>query len=115
MAISDLLHSSGIPGHPRTHRTEEEYFFRQNEELIRRKRAELDEQREKRQAEERRAVYWMRCPKCGDKMEEHVLLDVTFERCAKCEGVYFDKGELEMLIDSRPPVRFFRALGRKMF
>src|SRR5688500_11824555 len=44
---------------------EEEYFYRINQELIERRRRELDSQRAARQAEPNKTAHWMKCPKCG--------------------------------------------------
>jgi uncharacterized protein len=42
-----------------------------------------------------RAAHWLRCPKCGHAMEELSLSDVSVERCTRCDGIFFDRGELE--------------------
>ena len=76
---------------------EEEYFRRQEQELIeklRAKRAERD-QREKAEAS---AVH---CPKCDGTLVELTHEDVRIDRCNKCNGVWLDAGELEQLTGQR--------------
>lgn len=40
------------------------------------------------------------CPKCAIGMETLERNGVTIERCAACQGVFLDRGELERLIDA---------------
>lgn len=72
---------------------ENEYFRRKEQELLeklRAKRAE-EEQREKSEAS---AVH---CPKCDGTLVEITFEDVQIDRCNKCNGVWLDAGELELL------------------
>lgn len=39
----------------------------------------------------------MRCPKCGDKLEEITFQEIMVDRCTGCQGVWLDSGELERL------------------
>ena len=39
----------------------------------------------------------MRCPKCDADMEEVNCDGVVIDRCTKCHGIWFDKGEAESL------------------
>lgn len=76
---------------------EEEYFARQEVEL-RRKLAE--ERQTKLQAEERelaRELHRMKCPKCGMQLEEIAFGNVRVDKCFSCEGLWLDKGELEVI------------------
>jgi hypothetical protein len=91
---------------------EEEYFYRQNQALIDRKRAELDAKREAQQADELRETHWMRCPKCGDEMKEVDMAGLKLDRCPGCEGIFFDAGELEILLEAREPKGFVAGLRR---
>ena len=76
---------------------EEEYFARQEAE----RRRKLAQERQARlQAEERereRALHFMKCPKCGMQLEEIAFGDVRVDKCFGCEGLWLDKGELELL------------------
>jgi len=72
---------------------EDIYFAQKDRELI----AKL---REKDQQELERAILelcWMRCPKCGRKLEEMSYLKIRIDRCVGCGGVWLDPGELETL------------------
>ena len=76
---------------------EEEYFVRQEVER-RRKMAEarqadlLAEQRERE-----RALHSMKCPKCGMQLEEIAFGDVRVDKCFSCDGLWLDKGELDLI------------------
>ena len=91
---------------------EEEYFYRMNKALIDKKRKELDTQQEGQAALETQASYWMKCPKCGGKMAEIELAGIKVDRCGGCEGIYFDHGELEILMESQEPKGFLGAMKR---
>jgi hypothetical protein len=74
-------------------RNEDEYFAKQDAELMKQMRAKLDKERE---AQERRAHH-MKCPKCGGNLKEEELGPVKVDVCSDCKGIWFDAGELEML------------------
>jgi multidrug efflux pump subunit AcrA (membrane-fusion protein) len=38
------------------------------------------------------------CPRCGGKMTEQLLEQVRADRCGSCHGIFFDNGELEIVI-----------------
>ena len=44
--------------------------------------------------------YWMTCPKCGDHLAEVEMLGLKLDKCSGCEGIYFDKGELDILLNA---------------
>lgn len=72
---------------------EDEYFLKQDAELVKGMRAKLDAER--RSAE--RKSHFMKCPKCGADLKEvsreHVAVDV----CGECGGLWLDAGELDLL------------------
>lgn len=74
-------------------RNEDEYFAKQDAELIKQMRAKLDRERD---AAERKSHY-MKCPKCGATLKEeghgHVKIDV----CPECKGMWLDAGEMELM------------------
>ena len=76
---------------------EEEYFDRQEMERAR----EVAEQRQAKLSTEERereqALHFMKCPKCGMQLEEIVFGDVRIDKCFSCEGIFLDKGELELI------------------
>jgi len=89
---------------------EEEYFYHVNKKLIERKRKELDSKRAEQRERELQAQHWMCCPKCGHRMEEKEMLGIVVDRCSSCSGIYFDKGELELLLESKEQKGFLRGL-----
>ena len=75
-------------------RNEDEYFARENAELVKQMRARLDAER---QAQERRK-HFMKCPKCGaDLAEKELAAHVKVDVCPECDGVWLDKGEMDLL------------------
>lgn len=76
---------------------EDEYFARQEVERVRRV---AEERQAKLLAEERerdRALHSMKCPKCGMQLEEIAFGDVRVDKCFSCDGLWLDKGELELI------------------
>jgi rubrerythrin len=82
---------------------EEEYFRRKDMELIQKLREKNEAQRAKTEAENKKKEYWMRCPKCGTTMTEENYGGVMVDRCPSqsCGGVFFDGGELEILLKAK--------------
>lgn len=74
-------------------RNEDEYFAKQDADLIKQMRAQLDKDRE---AQERKAHY-MKCPKCGADLAEKELGNVKVDVCAECGGMWLDAGEMDLL------------------
>ncbi|HEX6090795.1 MAG TPA: zf-TFIIB domain-containing protein [Gemmatimonadales bacterium] len=72
---------------------EDEYFARENAELLRRQRERMDAAR----AEEERKSHYMKCPKDGHNLFTTVYHDVSIDRCERCGGVWLDPGELDAL------------------
>ncbi len=89
---------------------EEEYFYRQNKELIEKSRKELDARHSEQAIAEKRSPHWMKCPKCSGDMVEIELAGIRVDQCGGCRGIYFDHGELEILIESKEPKGFLSAM-----
>jgi hypothetical protein len=87
--------------------SENEWFARNESELLRQARRER-EMREKAD----KPPHYMKCPKCGSDLKEEKILSVAVDRCGSCSGIYFDRGELEALLleDSAARRGFFRRL-----
>ena len=72
-------------------RNEDEYFIKQDAELLKQMRAKLDAERAKAQGGQR-----MKCPRCGTELQEkqyhHAMVDV----CPSCNGMWLDAGEAEI-------------------
>ena len=86
-------------------RNEEEYFARQDAELMKAKRAQLDAER----AKAVRSQTLMKCPKDGSDLKEREFHHVKIDMCPRCKGVWLDEGELEILAmhDRNPVKRIF--------
>ena len=78
-------------------RPEDEYFIRLDSEKIKALREKLDREREKLRREMEKKIHWMRCPKCGGQLNEKLFRGVMIDVCQDCEGVWLDRGELEIL------------------
>ena len=78
--------------HKPTH-NEDEYFAKHDAELIRQRRAALDEQRSRSE----RASHFMKCPRCGADLEETTFHHMKIDVCPECKGTWLDAGELDMI------------------
>ena len=74
-------------------RNEDEYFARENAELIKQMRVKLDTERLAKEKNH----HFMKCPKCGSDLQEREFEHVKADVCDNCHGVWLDQGELEML------------------
>lgn len=76
---------------------EEEYFVQQEaarlRKLVEERRAKLLEEERERE----RALHLMKCPKCGMQLEEIGFGDVRVDKCFSCDGLWLDKGELDLI------------------
>ena len=88
---------SGIT-EPSGYSHEDATFKKQEQEALAKIRAELDAKRQQAAAGSQKAAHWMCCPKCGGKMAEKRFESVMIDECTACGGIYFDKGELDILI-----------------
>jgi ribosomal protein L37AE/L43A len=82
-----------MPTDEKPSRNEDEYFARQNAELIREMRAKLDADRKKAE----RSAHHNKCPQCGGSLKEQHVEDVKIDECQDCGGVWLDRGELDQL------------------
>ena len=76
-----------------TRRNEDEYFARQNAELLAEHRARLDAER----ASRTEAGQGLRCPRDGAVMFERAHHGVAIDVCPDCGGIFLDRGELDLL------------------
>jgi uncharacterized protein len=91
---------------------EEEYFYKKNKELLDKMRTGLDARRAEQEAGSGKNQHWMKCPKCGKDLEEVALAGIKVDQCTNCLGIYFDKGELELLLGAQEPKGFLGGLKR---
>lgn len=75
-------------------RNEEEYFARQEAELLEQSRAKT----QRVTIEQNRKSHYMKCPKCGADLNTVDYHGVQVDRCPECDGVWFDAGEVESLV-----------------
>ena len=74
-------------------RNEDEYFAKQDAELLKQMREKNDSER---QQSERKA-HFMKCPKCGGDLKEETHEHVKVDMCPECHGMWLDAGELEIV------------------
>ncbi|MCH7714887.1 MAG: zf-TFIIB domain-containing protein [Gemmatimonadetes bacterium] len=74
-------------------RNEEEYFARQEAELLKARR----EKAERTSIEAEHQSHYMKCPKCGHDLTVEQYHGIEIDRCTNCNGVWFDAGEAEQL------------------
>jgi hypothetical protein len=82
-------------------RNEDEYFAKLDADLMKERRARLDEERRTQE----RFSHHNKCPKCGCDLEENEHNGIKIDQCAECSGIWLDKGELELIeeMDRRNP------------
>ncbi len=76
-------------------RNEDAYFARQEAERLEQSRAEI----QRVTIESERKSHYMKCPKCGADLNTVDYHGVQVDRCPKCDGVWFDAGEVESLVE----------------
>ena len=79
-------------------RAEENRFFAERD-------RELIEQLKQKKADEEeqlfRELVHLRCPRCGTRLGQREVHEVTIDECPECQGIWLDKGELESLSKHR--------------
>lgn len=73
-------------------RNEDEYFAKLDAELRQQLREKADAERATQVAAERN-----KCPRDGATLVARVSSHVTIDQCPQCDGIWLDKGELEIL------------------
>jgi ribosomal protein L37AE/L43A len=82
-----------MPTDEKPSRNEDEYFARQNLEIIHEMRVKLDAERKKAE----RQAHQNKCPRCGGDLEEKQAEQVKIDECGDCGGIWLDKGEIDQL------------------
>lgn len=85
--------------------SEDEYFFQRDRALLTKLREKAEAQKAKLESENEKKAYWMRCPKCGAPLKEESYEGlIMLDRCQNsgCGGIFFDKGELEIVLKAKP-------------
>lgn len=100
-------------------RVEDEWFAQHEEELLRQARRshqermrQLEASQSEGEARRLRELHFRRCPKCGNEMLVKHIEGIEIEQCSTCQGLFFDRGELDELLLKKAAVRkgFFRKL-----
>jgi Zn-finger nucleic acid-binding protein len=88
-------------------RNEDEYFVKQEAELIRTQRAQAEAAL--RDAE--RKSHFMKCPKDGYDLASSMYHGVQIETCPQCGGMWLDAGEVEAVSHEERPGLLTRVLS----
>jgi uncharacterized protein len=88
-------------------RNEDEYFAREDAELLRKQR----ERASAASMEEERKSHFMKCPKGGYDLASSQHHGVTIETCPHCGGIWLDAGELEAVTKDDSPNVLTRVLS----
>lgn len=103
----------------RDKKREDEWFLENEKKLLEAAREARLKREQERAALEKASelkklkdLHFMKCPKCGHDMKEEVLEGISIDRCTFCEGVFFDAGELEVLLQKKGEAR--RGLFRRL-
>ncbi len=90
---------------PHDRKTEDEWFARNERELIQglkreraRREKELAELLKQEAAKKRKKMHWMKCPNCGSNMVQHQIEGSIVEKCTLCEGIFLERNEFEDLV-----------------
>ncbi len=74
---------------------EDEFVARMEYERLKK----IEEDKHKNLAEEekkrRKELHFMKCPKCGMELIALDYKGIEVDKCAECEGIWLDAGELE--------------------
>lgn len=72
---------------------EEEYFVKQERELL----AKLKAKQEGEATTALQKTCYMRCPKCGEHLKERSFQKIQIDQCIGCHGIWLDAGEIEQV------------------
>ena len=93
---------------------EEEYFARM--EFERKKKSEEEKQKKMAEGEKKKLkeLHYMKCPKCGMELIEIDFKGIKVDKCSRCEGIWLDAGELEVVskLEKQRIDRFFSLFKR---
>jgi len=92
---------------------EEKYFHERNRELIEKLRQKAEAERKEMERKHRKDQHWMKCPKCGHDLEEQKMGPLLVDKCADCGGVFFDAGELDVLLAAEKEGSILRRLFKR--
>jgi uncharacterized protein len=76
---------------------EDQYFAELDRKLIEKRRRERQTEAGDEEESPAKRAGSMRCPKCGEVLEQRTLHEVTVDTCPSCQGMWLEKGELEAI------------------
>jgi Zn-finger nucleic acid-binding protein len=88
-------------------RNEDEYFVKQDAELLRKQRAQADAAA----VDSERKSHYMKCPKDGFDLASSLYHGVQIETCPHCGGMWLDAGEVEAVSHEERPGLLTRVLS----
>ena len=88
-------------------RNEDEYFVKQEAELIKHQR----QLAENAALETERRSHYMKCPKDGYDLTSSQYHGVQIEICPHCGGMWLDAGEIDVVAHEERPALFTRVLS----
>jgi acetyl-CoA carboxylase beta subunit len=76
-------------------------------------RKRLDKKKQDRDLKTHWAHFWNVCPKCGGDMFEQTSLQIRYEVCRKCHGIYVDQAEAALAEKNLDLKKWLRAVLRR--
>lgn len=76
---------------------ESQYFARTDPSFLRTLAADAAQQKKELKQEHGQERHWRVCPSCGARLREENLAGVLIDACPACGGMWFDRGEFELL------------------
>lgn len=92
---------------------EEKYFHEHNKQLVEKLRKKAEEERHELERKHRKEAHWMKCPKCGHDLEETEMGPLKVDKCTDCGGIFFDSGELDMLLAAEKEGSILKRLFKR--
>lgn len=78
-------------------KTEDEYFAKEDAEKKKRLEQQLNQEATEKHRAQLKETCYLKCPKCAGDLNEILFRGVKIDKCADCDGVWLDDGELEKL------------------
>lgn len=98
---------------PDSSKIEDQWFLKHEKTMLEKYRrdreyrlSKLRKEKEALELKKMRDAHWMKCPKCGQDLQTVMLEGINIDQCTFCEGIYFDRGELDTLLMRKTSHRF---------